>query len=82
MHVRMRMTARAFAGVCVGLMIDLHRNHIDTPVAYAAFSDQMVGKVLHLAVAAAQNGDFHAGVVIKVNVHRRQTRCRDVHETN
>ena len=75
MDVRVRMPARAFARMRVGLMSDLYRHHIDAPVAYAAFSDQVLGKVLHVAVAATQNGDFHAGVVIKVNMHRRQ---RDV----
>ena len=71
----MRMAARAFARKRVGLMMDFYRNHIEAPVAYAAFSDQVVGKLLHVSVVAPQNGNFHAGVVIKVNVHRRQ---RDV----
>jgi hypothetical protein len=72
MDMRVRMAASGFACVRVGLMIDFYGNRVEAPVAYAAFSDQVVGKVLHVAVAAPQNSDFNARVVIQVNVHCRQ----------
>ena len=43
----------------------------DLPMADAAFGNDMVCKLLHVASASFQDRDFHAALVIQMNVQRR-----------
>jgi len=72
MNVSVRMAMFGLARMSMDLTGDFCWNHHETSVSHPALRDHVVGDVLHISVAAFENCDFHAAVVIKMNMHGRQ----------
>src|SRR6185369_18059345 len=54
------------------LLVGCGRDHHHAAVAHAAFGNDVVGKVPDLAAPSLQRRDLHAGIVVEMDVQRRQ----------
>lgn len=54
----------------VPLVRELGGNHNDMPVTYAAFRDDVLGKVAHVADRTMQNIQLQTVAVIQMHMHR------------
>src|SRR6185369_17788397 len=54
------------------LLFGCGRDHHHAAVAYAAFGDDVVGKVPDFGAGALQCRDLHAGVIVEMDMQRRQ----------
>ena len=67
----MRMSVGSRLTVSMGLRCKLGGNHHDTTVTHAAFGNDAVGEPSHVGGTALQHRNFHAVLMIEVNVERR-----------
>jgi len=67
----MRMPVGSRLTVRMSLRCKFGRNHHDTTVTDAAFSNDAVGEPSHVSGTALQHRNFHAVLMIEVNVERR-----------
>lgn len=72
MDVSVRMAMHGLTPMSMDLTADFHRNEQKTSVSHPALRDHVVGDVLHITAVALEDRDFHAAVVIEMNMHRRQ----------
>lgn len=62
------MSILIIMGMC---HLHIHRHRIQRPMANAGFGGDAVGETPYLAGGAAQDGDFHAILVIQMHMQGR-----------
>src|SRR6516225_2730335 len=65
------MPQRTCAARGGGVRVLVHRQIDHVSVAHPALGNDVVGKVLHVRAASLEHGNFHAALLIEMDVQRR-----------